>query len=296
MLSILIPVYNNDLRPLTRDLLRQAKEQLVPVEIVLLDDGSALPYRAANQELQTWEGVVYEELSRNVGRAAIRNLLAQKARYDFLLFMDGDSGMVRDDYLRTYLHQLLPNTLFCGGRIYQNQAPTDSELHLHWLVGKAREESTAAQREKKPYHSFMTNNYLVPKKIQLAFPFEEKLQQYGHEDTLFGHQLQTAGVRIKHLDNPLEHLELEKASVFLDKSKKAIQNLIFLAEAYPEMQTKLLDTARRLKRLRLDGILLRYFRRKAVKWEQKLQQKHPDLTTFDLWKLGVLLDEINRKD
>lgn len=295
MLSILIPIYNFDLRPLVRDLLAQASEQVVPIEIVLLDDGSELRFREKNQELQNWEGVMYEELPQNVGRARIRNLLAQKARYDYLLFMDGDSRVVRKDYLLRYLQRLLPNTVLYGGRVYPDQPPQEADLHLHWFVGKAREESTAAQRQKAPYRSFMTNNYLLPKSIQLAIPFEERLLQYGHEDTLFGLQLETAGVDILHLDNPIEHIGLEKTTVFLDKTKKAIQNLVFLAKAYPEMQTRLLQVARRFQRLRLDGLLLRRFRRKAEKWEQKLQEKQPDLTIFDLWKLGVLLEEMHKK-
>jgi hypothetical protein len=259
-----------------------------------LDDGSEARFREKNGEMKAWEGVIYRELSQNVGRARIRNLLAQRAQYDYLLFMDGDSKVVREDYLKTYCQRLVPNTVLFGGRIYQAQPPEEADLHLHWFVGKAREESTAVQRQKHPYHAFMTNNYVVPKSVQLAIPFEEKLRQYGHEDTLFGLQLRAAGVEVLHLDNPLEHIGLEKAPVFLNKSRKAIQNLLFLSESYPEMQTRLLGVARRFQRFRLDGVLLRQFRRKSEKWEAKLQGKQPDLTIFDLWKLGVLLEEMHK--
>lgn len=292
MLSILIPIYNFDLRPLVRDLLAQAEGVSEPIEIILLDDGSELHFREKNREMRAWAGVDYEELPQNVGRARIRNLLSQRAKYDYLLFMDGDSKVVRADFLRKYLGKCQPNKVLYGGRVYQDQPPEVADLHLHWLVGKAREEKSAVQRQKKPYHAFMTNNYVVPKAVQLAIPFEEKLRQYGHEDTLFGLQLREAAVNILHLDNPLEHIGLEKTTEFLQKSRKAIQNLVFLAQAYPEMQTRLLQTARRLQILGLDGFLLRTFRRKAPKWEQKLHAKHPDLTTFDLWKLGVLLAEM----
>lgn len=292
MLSILIPIYNFDVRPLVRSLLAQADTIEAAIELVLLDDGSADGFRQKNRGMMDWSRVRYEELSQNVGRAKIRNLLAQKADYDFLLFMDGDSKVVRADYLSTYFHHLEVATVLYGGRIYQARPPENPVYHLHWLVGKAREESTAHQRSRKPYHSFMTNNYVVPKSIQLAYPFEERIQQYGHEDTLFGLQLKKAGVNIVHLDNPLEHIGLEKASVFLDKSRKAIQNLVFLAEAYPEMETKLLQTARRSQKMGLDKWLLSLFRRKAQKWEARFHEKNPDLTTFDLWKLGVLLEEI----
>jgi glycosyltransferase involved in cell wall biosynthesis len=294
MLSILIPIFNFDLRPLVRALLAQTKGIQTPVEIILLDDASSDGFRQKNREMEAWNGVSYEELPQNVGRAKIRNLLAKKANYAYLLFMDGDSKVVKADYLQQYVQDLKPDTLLYGGRVYASQPPKEAQFHLHWFVGKAREESTAAERSKQPYHSFMTNNYVVPKAIQLDFPFEEQLRQYGHEDTLFGLQLQKAGIKIVHLDNPLEHIGLESADQFLDKSRKAIQNLLFLAKIYPEMQTKLLHTANRLKKWRLDAVVRQLFRQKAKKWENRFQQKNPDLTTFDLWKLGVLLEEMQK--
>jgi hypothetical protein len=274
--------------------LAQASETTVPVEIVLLDDASEARFREKNRVMRDWKGVAYQELTQNVGRARIRNLLAQIAQYDYLLFRDGDSKVVREDYLLKYLENCQPNKVLYGGRVYQDTPPEAEDLHLHWFVGKAREEKTVAQRQKQPYHAFMTNNYVVPKAVQLAIPFEERLRQYGHEDTLFGLQLQAADVKILHLNNPLEHIGLEKTAVFLEKNRKAIQNLVLLSKGYPNMETRLLQVAQRLQRLRLDGLLLRQFRQKAKKWESQLQKKHPNLTFFDLWKLGVLLEEMNK--
>jgi len=294
MLSILIPVYNYDLRPLVRDLLLEVPLLSVPVEIVLLDDGSELRFRKKNRALLTWKGVVYEELPQNVGRAQIRNLLAQKARYDYLLFMDADSRVVSPDYLRNYLQHLKANTVICGGRIYSEQPPVDEVFQLHWKVGKNREESTAAQRQQKPYLSFMTNNYLLPKSLQLDIPFEERLRQYGHEDTLLGWQLQEAGIRMLHIDNPLEHIGLEKNAVFLDKVEKSIQNLLILQKIHPKMQTRLLQVARLARVSGLDHFFLPVFRRKADHWHARLKQAQPNLLFFDLWKLGILLEALRR--
>lgn len=295
MLSILIPVYNYDLRPLVRDLLVEVPLLSVPVEIILLDDGSELRFREKNRELLTWNGVIYEELPQNVGRARIRNLLAQKARYDYLLFMDADSRVVLPDYLRNYLQHLEVNTVICGGRVYQEQPPADEIFHLHWKVGKNREESTAARRQQKPYLAFMTNNYLLPKSLQLSIPFEERLRQYGHEDTLLGWQLRKAGIRMLHINNPLEHIGLEKDSIFLEKIKKSIQNLLILKKIHPGMQTRLLQVARLARVTGLDRFFLPVFRRKADQWLAQLKQAQPNLLFFDLWKLGVLLEALRQE-
>ncbi|HEX8350923.1 MAG TPA: glycosyltransferase, partial [Hymenobacter sp.] len=75
-LSILIPIYNRDVTELVQTLQQQATEWEGPVEIICLDDGSQEEFRALNQPLASLAGVHYEELSHNIGRAAIRNRLA----------------------------------------------------------------------------------------------------------------------------------------------------------------------------------------------------------------------------
>ena len=89
-----------------------------------------------------------------------------------------------------------------------------SKWYFHWKYGSLREQSSVEQRNLKPYHSFMTNNFLIPKSIFLAIRFEEALTQYGHEDTLFGMELQRRGVPIVHLANPLRHGGLEAEGKF----------------------------------------------------------------------------------
>ena len=142
----------------------------------------------------------------------------------------------------------------------------------------------------------MTNNFVVPKSIQQQFPFEEKIRHYGHEDTLFGLQLAQAKIPIIHLDNALEHLGLEPAEVFLQKSRQAVLNLAFLAKNYPEIDTRLLRVARKLKKVRLAGFYAWFYRKMAPFWEHKLtKSSKPDLQLFDLWKLGVFFNASDKK-
>lgn len=291
MLSILLPIYNFDVRPLVQELWEQGRSLSVPFEIVALDDGSSAEFKALHQNLGDREEIYYEALPENLGRSAIRNELARRAKYEFLLYLDCDSKVVRMDYLQYYMDHLHSGALLYGGRTYQAQKPVNRELHLHWTYGTEREVSSPYQRRQQPYHLFMTNNFIVPKSIQQRFPFEEKLRQYGHEGTLFGLQLAQAKVPIIHLDNALEHIGLEPAEIFLQKSRQAVINLAFLAKNYPEIDTRLLRLAKQLDKVKMSSFYAWFYRKMRNSWEQKLVTKDPDLRLFDLWKLGIFLNE-----
>lgn len=289
MISILIPVYNFDVRQLVRDLHVQLLAAGAPFEIICLDDGSDEAFKIQNRELLNSSTFHYEELAHNLGRARIRNALAAKAQYPYLLFMDCDSKVVSPDYIQNYLDHLHPETLLYGGRCYAPEPPVQPELHFHWHYGMQREVRRAAERAKQPYHAFMTNNFLIPKAIFEQIRFDERLTQYGHEDTLFGLELQKCGIRIKHLDNPLEHIGLESVDVFLEKTRQGIRNLAFLEKEHPGLDTKLLRTYRKLTRWRLaavSGFVLRVLQPLLLR---NLQSKNPGLRFFDLYKLHLLI-------
>lgn len=290
MLSVLIPVYNFDVRPLVQDLHQQATVLEVPCEILCFDDGSEKTFHEINQELEQLPLVRYRQLRENKGRAGIRNLLAEQARYDYLLFMDGDSKVVREDYLQAYIDQLPTDAVLCGGRVYQNEPPAAPQLFFHWWYGKNREAIPRKQRAENPHHGFMTNNFLIPKKQFLKVLFDENIRQYGHEDTLFGLQLKQKGIDIVHLDNPLEHIGLEKNAVFLHKSKLAVENLVLLKREHPELETRLIRSWQWLKKWNLTfpaRILLKSLRPFFIK---NLKGKRPRLLFFDLLKLSYYLE------
>lgn len=289
MLSILIPVYNFDIRSLVEELHRQCIVIGIVFEIRCLDDGSWDTFKELNQTLTALEGVHYEELTQNVGRSKIRNLLGATAKHPYLLFMDCDSKVNHKNYIQLYIKHLDKNTLLYGGRTYQDQKPVENDFYLHWNYGIHREQQVAEQRALHPYHSFMTNNFLIPQSIFLEIKFEEQLTQYGHEDTLFGLALQKRKIPIVHLDNPLEHIGLEKAAVFLDKTKMAIENLWFLAQTNQPIETKLLNVHQKIKEwklgkplLLLDGLINSLIRK-------NLLSPNANLRVFDFYKLCVLL-------
>jgi glycosyltransferase involved in cell wall biosynthesis len=294
MLSICIPIYNFDVRPLVNELHRQCVQSGTPFEILLLDDASAV-HKEDNRSLGQLPGVTYEELPENFGRARIRNTLAQKAGGEYLLFIDCDSAVMNDRYITLYLEAITAGHLIvCGGRCYLPEPPSNPAQLLRWKYGVARESTPASQRNQHPHRSFLTCNFAVQKQLMLANPFLNTLTQYGHEDTLFGFQLQQKGINIFHIDNALAHIGLEDAKEFLHKSEKAVDNLLLIYQTMPELrnqfatEVKLLRTY--LKLLQSDplNIIRGMITRTMPLMRKNLLGRRPDLRRFDLYRLGLL--------
>jgi len=294
MLSILIPIYQYDVQALVRDLVRQADRLSEAWEIICLDDASDPFWRDRNRSVSELPGVKYREAEKNLGRSRVRNRLVQLANYPFLLFMDCDSGVVRPDFLDAYVEELAAGQVLCGGRVYRDNRPEDADYALHWLYGREREEQPAEKRALQPHHAFMTNNFVAPKEVLVRFPFEEALTQYGHEDTLFGQQLADADIPVKHLDNPLEHLGLERSDVFLAKAEQAIDNLAFLRKRGSTIDTRLTSTFDDLQRRGFAG-LIRWGLCLLQPWfRRNLLSEHPDLRIFDLYRLEHFLQAMRK--
>ena len=291
MLSILIPIYNYDVRHLVGELQRQAEELSLTYEICLLDDASTLIFQQRNRELTGKPHIRYEELPQNIGRSAIRNRLVAIARYDYLLLMDCDSGVVMPNYVQTYLQHLQPNRLLYGGRTYLPKPPSDRNYLLHWHYGRQREQQDVKHRQEEPYHSFMSNNFLIPSQIFASITFNEQIRTYGHEDTLFGMELAKKGVEILHLNNPLLHLGLETNLVFLQKTEMAVLNLARLHREKHPLNTRLSKIYYSLNQWGLTlpvGFLLRPMRPFFV--AQLTRRARPNLCYLDLYKLSFFID------
>ncbi|MBQ9473078.1 MAG: glycosyltransferase family 2 protein [Bacteroidales bacterium] len=227
MLSLCIPIYNYDVRATVRRLAAQAARLDVPVEIVCIDDASSEPFRTLNSELGDVAKLIC--LERNVGRSRIRNLFLEHTAQPYMLFLDCDSLIVDDGFLQRYVEVLLReggsvSLVVCGGRIYPPAA--DRRHRLRHRYGVERECRDAAQRRMRPYASFMTNNFVVPREVLRAIPFDESLSRYGHEDTLFGIRLAQRQVPIAHIDNPVLNGDVEENGEFLRKTREGVENLV----------------------------------------------------------------------
>ncbi len=293
MLSILIPIYNFDARQLVHDLHQQLIEANIFFEILCFDDGSEEKFDALNKTIITESRITLHKLPKNLGRARIRNTLAKAAEYPYLLFMDCDLKVVSPNYIINYVRHLQSDLLLCGGISYAPNPPDSSAQYFRWYYGGQREQITAAVRQKNPYHAFLPSNFLIPKAIFEQIQFDERLTQYGHEDTLFGLELEKQQIKILHLDNPLKHIGLESINVFLQKTQQAIQNLAFLAKENPQVNTRLLKTYRKLQKLRLTGAVHFILKQLNPFILQNLKSKKPNLKLFDLYKLQLLIESFS---
>jgi hypothetical protein len=292
MLSVCIPVFQVDVRPLGWSLLEQARALSVPVEIYCLDDASDPAFRTVNRELAGQAMLRYEELPRNLGRARIRNRLARRARFPFLLFLDSDARLARPDFLHRYVERLPTGGVLCGGGIYQAEPPEDSRLWLHWYYGSRMEQWPAARRRKQPYRGFKTFNFLAPRDLLLRLPFDENLEGYGHEDTLWGLSLEREEVPVQHFDNPACHAGLEVVEGFLAKQRAAVKQLHALEKAYPGLPVRLLEVGRRLEQWKLEGMVGSLLKAGMPALERFLtsHRSPASLWALNLYKLGYLLD------
>ncbi len=298
MISILIPIFNFNISGLVNELYRQAKAAGIEFEIILLDDASIDSFKEINSKLSELKNVRYIEEDDNLGRSKIRNKLADLASYPYLLYMDCDSKIPTPHYLKNYLNLCIGDNVICGGRIYESAKPASCDLLLRWKQGKSREEFSAEVRNKTPNKSFMTNNFVISKKLFNQIRFSEEIEGYGHEDTLFGYELTKNNISIVHIDNPLVHIGLETNTTFLEKTKESIRNLnsILSQNGYENLLVKtikLLAYYKFFRSFRLDRFVYFLYGVLGKRMEKNLLGPNPNLMIFDFYKLGYLC-EINQ--
>jgi len=227
MLSICIPIYNFDVTTLVQSLIKEKSQLNDVVEILLIDDGSTI-HKEKNRALACV--CSYIELKTNIGRSKIRNLFLNYAQFPYLLFLDCDSMIISPDFIAQYLIEIRKGVhVVCGGRIYPETSPS-LQQQLSWKYGKESESKSAIIRNMSPNSSFMSNNFLIQKDLMNFIKFDERLTNYGHEDTLFGYALGKQNIKIIHIENPVLNGELETNKVYLKKTELAIQNLVLILQ------------------------------------------------------------------
>lgn len=205
----------------------------LPVEFILYDDGSAEKYQAVNKKYQQYPAVSFYASKENSGRSLARNRLSELAQGEFLLYIDCDSLPVRKDFLRAYC-QNTDHYVVVGGRKYlSNCSP---KFRLHHKYGLKREISSLPQRKANPYKAFYSSNFMVKKSLFAQIKFDERIKQYGHEDTVLGIQLKRKGIVVGQIENEVFHALLDEDAVFINKQKEAVENLVTLSADFSELK------------------------------------------------------------
>lgn len=291
-ISILIPVYNFPVDLLVRSLATQLSDSGGEGEIIVLDDGSDSAFVGDLQSLKSLANLSLHSNQINQGRMAARLQLAGKAKFDYLLFLDGDSEIIKENFLSSYLAEVETGTpLVSGGRVYQEQLPADCNKRLHWKYGSKRENSS-----NRHGHAFMSNNFLVKKVLFQSLDHSLLLKGYGHEDSWWGIQFEKKGIVCETIDNPVLHASLENAESFLRKAESALENIVLLRQAVGEEDIKkhirVYRVYKKLKRAGLASVFSFFEKPFHKSLRKNLVSCHPRLFYFDCYRLAVLI----RKD
>ena len=293
MLSILIPTYNYNITRLVADLHQLAKGASVDFEIIIMEDGSTL-YVEENKQVNDLENCRHIVLEENTGRSAVRNKLADEAIYDHLLFIDCDAEVCSTLFIERYLAFCKEESVVIGGTAYDPNE-NNPRYSLRLAYGRQREARTALERShENTYHNFATFNFLISKSLFQKVRFDESIRGYGHEDTLFGHQLHELGTQFIHLENPLIHKGLDDNETFIRKTEEGTRNLYLLYKTgrYPFLadESKLLNTYIRIYKTGLTRLLVIAFKTLKPYLQNMLCKPYPSLRLYDIYKLLFICD------
>lgn len=290
-ISILIPCFNRFCAPLVKTLHDLAAATQSPrhdafnFEIIVADDKSSrVGCVEANREINALPHCRLLEMDHNVGRAEIRNVLAQNARYEWLVFLDCDVNIPDSHFLQNYLQCDERHEVVYGG---VSLPPFGKRFHgnLRYRYEKrCLPKFSVENRLAQPYQSFRTCNFMVSKQTLLNHPFDGRIRTYGYEDVLFGKSLTAAHIPVHHIDNPVEIDDFEDNGNFMYKTEEAMQTLFRMRDLM-DGYSLITHYSAKIDRWNMRRPLLLFFRRFGKMMRKSLRGKHPSVSVYNLYRL-----------
>ncbi len=283
MLSILIPVYNYNVIPLVKEIHKQVSVCNVPFEILVLDDHSDKFY-IENEAINDISGCVFKKLPQNIGRSAIRNLLAFKASYGRLLFIDAGTFPKSKNFIKIYLEK--SNYQVVTGGMTHLKQPPKKPYKLRWIYTKKRESVQQSETNKRSI--VCSSNFLIQKEIFNTIKFDESLQKYGCEDVVFFDDISKNKISIRYVDNPVIHDANDDADTFIRKTEFAIENLIELinTDKLTYKRYKVSSLYYKINKIKLDKIIVWFFRISRNLLKINFNSSYPSILCYDFYRLG----------
>lgn len=291
-LSILMPSYNNSCYPLVEALHKQAESINIngfKYEIIVADDGSTdLSIIKQNERINELDNCRYITRKENVGRAAIRNFLAHEAKGEYLLFLDSDRRVCRNDFISRYI-ELDGTEVGCGGLSIGGD-PQLLQHNLRYRMEKKYEpRNTAANRQMREYQNFNTSNFITRRDILINIPFDERFRRYGYEDVMWGKQLHDNNIRILHIDNPIMLDDFETNEDFVRKMETGMQTLHQFREELSDYSS-VIKAEEKLNKLHLTALYKLLFNASKNFIRKNLSGKHPAVPLLNIYKLGIFIN------
>lgn len=239
-LSILVPTYDRDVRPLAGELLdgMAALADPLAVELLVLVDGNpALSGQEEVLALAAARGLAagFALAPRNLGRAGARNALAEAAKGAHILFLDADSLPDQPGFVARALQAAreAPDAVTCGGRTGLRCPPAPRDSLLFEAHSRKREWIPAAARNGDPEGNFLSANFQLRRDLFLRAPFDDRFTGWGWEDTDWALRIRPHA-RVRHVDNTVSHMEHHTDAGWLGRLDRSVGNYALLAAAHPD--------------------------------------------------------------
>ena len=235
-LSVLVPFFRDDPRPLLAALDREAVALDGRVEAILLDDGTGDATLAAGVVAAVRSSPLPARLVRlaaNAGRAKGRNRLAAHARSGCFLFLDSDMQPDHETFLQVWLdlaERERPAAAFGGFSLMT--APRDRAFAVHRRLSETRECLPAAQRALHPEKHVFTSNLMIRRDVFEAEAFDASFTGWGWEDVEWAMRV-VRRFSVLHLDNPATHVGLDTVESLAAKYEQSVANFARVAARHP---------------------------------------------------------------
>ena len=287
MLSVLVPIYNYNAYPLVEELHKQCIELGIVFEILCQDDASKSTLNINNEKINSLSNCNFISLEKNVAHRQNRNLLAKRAKYEYLLFLDGDSIVINSHYIKNYINNLKEYDVIYGGRLHPENYPSNQQI-LRWKYGKLIEDKLAKDRLKKPYKCLLFNNTIIKKECFNKVKFDTEITLYGHDDTQLSYQLSLIPSKIHHIDNQIKHGDIDSNEVYINKTKNSIKSLLVLyaSKKIDYRYVSLLKLYVFLKTTKLHLIALLFYKIFKNTMTKNLVSNNPSLIVFNLFSIN----------
>lgn len=260
----------------------------IEYEIKVYDDGSTKP-KPENKDISQFQNCQFIEQKRNIGRTAIRSLMAEEAQFQWILFLDADVLPTKTDFVKHYIDNLQKEDfdVISGGILYDDKKPSKDTI-LRWKYGREREAKPASERNKTPY---LINSPNLCVKKSVFFKANNLHENYYGLDNYFSNQLKRLNTKVLHIDNPVVHHGLEPNSSFINKALKAVETTVILENRglMDDDMRPIQKSYLKLKRWGLTNLFSFVISKFKRRMEANFQSENPNLTWFDLYRLNYYI-------
>ena len=239
-LSVLIPFYRDDAVDLLVNLGQQAVD--LPVEIMVQDDGTGdaeLTARVEDAIARSPAPVHLFTAGANQGRSETRNNLQERARSEWVLFLDADMQPSNPNFLSNYIELIEKSSadiIFGGFEVEAQQ--TDANRDLHRALSEISDCLSLSERQAAGAQYVASSNLCVRKSVLKSEPFDSQFTGWGWEDSEWAARV-SKRYTLLHADNPAIHLGLETTDTLLRRFAGSGANYKRFVTLHPELAPQL---------------------------------------------------------